>query len=248
MAARKLQRRPVRDTEGAFVVEGPLVVRELLASKLETRELFVGSGAAGVDDLVVAAEAAGVRVAEVPDEVIGLLADTRTPQGVVAVARVPQGGIPEDASLVLVLADVRDPGNAGTLVRTAHAAGVDAVVFGRGAVDPLHPKTVRASAGALFHVPLLRGVPLDEVLDDLRDRGLRRVGTDAGAPTAYDDADLTDRVALVLGNEAWGLPPEIRAKLDEVVSVPMPGPMESLNVAIAGSLLVFEAVRQRRRG
>lgn len=230
------------------MIEGRVVVAELLASDLEVVDLFVASGAEDLEELVAGAEAAGVRVAEVPETTIRLLADTRTPQGVVAVARSPEGSIHEDASLVLVLADVRDPGNAGTLVRTAHAAGVDAVVFARGGVDPLHPKTVRASAGALFHVPVVRATPLHDALDDLSARGFHLVGTDAAAGRAYDETDFTRAVALVVGNEAWGLPSGVQDRLDEMVAVPMPGPMESLNVAIAGSILLFEAVRQRRRG
>lgn len=224
-----------------------MVVAELLSSGLEVSDVFVAAGADGLDDLVAAAERRGARVAEVPERVIDLIADTRTPQGVVAVARSPEASVPQDATLVVVLADVRDPGNAGTLIRTAHAAGADAVVFGAGAVDPLHPKTVRASTGALFHIPVLRGVPIDDALPALSARGLRLIGTDASAPTAYDDVDFTAPLALVLGNEAWGVPPEVSAHLDEVVAVPMPGPMESLNVGIAGALLLFEAVRQRRR-
>lgn len=247
VAARRLQRRPARDREGAFLVEGRTVVAELLASPLTVTDVFVADGAGELEGVVAAAEAGGCRVTLVPERVLGVLAATRTPQGVVAVARLPAGDLPERPSLVLVLADVRDPGNAGTLVRTARAAGADAVVFARGAVDPFHPKTVRAAAGALFHLPVVRGAPVTEALEELRRAGLAAVGSDAAADTPYDDVDLTAPVALVLGNEAWGLPEEVAARLDHVVAVPMPGPMESLNVAVAGAVLLFEAVRQRRR-
>jgi RNA methyltransferase, TrmH family len=246
VAARKLQRRSARDREGAFLVEGRVVVGELLASELEVTDLFVASGS-DLGELVAAAEAAGVRVAEVPESVVALLADTRTPQGVVAVARLPASSIPDHATLVVVLADVRDPGNAGTLVRTAYAAGADAVVFGPGAVDPFNAKTLRAASGAAFHVPVIRGVALETVLELLSRRGIRTVGTAASASVRYDEVDLTAPVAFVLGNEAWGIAAELGAHLDENVSIPMPGPMESLNVATAGAILLFEAVRQRMR-
>ena len=222
------------------------MIAELLASELEVTDLFVASGS-DTSDLVGKAEAAGVRVAEVPEAVIALLADTRTPQGVVAVARVPGASIPEDASLVVVLADVRDPGNAGTLVRTAYAAGADAIVFGSGAVDPFNAKTLRAASGAAFHVPVIRDVPLESILDTLSRRGIRTIGTAVSAGRRYDEIDLTAPVAFVLGNEAWGIPADLEAHLAESVSIPMPGPMESLNVATAGAILLFEAVRQRTR-
>jgi TrmH family RNA methyltransferase len=179
--------------------------------------------------------------------VLAALSETRTPQGVVAVARMPDGTaeVPADADLVLVLAGVSDPGNAGTLVRSAVAAGAGAVVFTEGSVDPLGPKTVRASAGALFHTTILRDVAVEEVTTDLRSRGLLVVGAAVqGEP--IDRLDLTGPVAFVLGNEAWGLPEELSLGLDAVASIPMPGPTESLNVGVAGSILLFEAVRQRR--
>jgi TrmH family RNA methyltransferase len=145
-----------------------------------------------------------------------------------------------------VLAEVRDPGNAGTLVRAAVAAGAEAVVFGAGSVDPLGPKTVRAAAGSLFSVTVIRNVDIRQALAQLRASGFTVVGADARATTSPEQVDLTARVALVLGNEAWGLPAEMVDLLDLTVGIPMPGPVESLNVGIAGSILLFEAVRQRR--
>lgn len=247
VAARKLHRRPARDREGAFVVEGPVVVGELLASSLDVTDLFVASDAAGAAHLVDAAAARGVRVAAVPERVIDVMSDTRTPQGVVAVARIPHAEISPNATFVVVLADVRDPGNAGTLVRTAYAAGADAVVFGRSAVDPFNAKTVRAASGAVFHLPVVRDAPVAETLRTLSARGIRTIGAEASAAMPYDALDLAAPVAFVLGNEAWGIPLETRAEIDDLVSIPMPGPMESLNVAAAGAILLFEAVRQRRR-
>jgi RNA methyltransferase, TrmH family len=186
---------------------------------------------------------------EVTEPVLRSLADTTTPQGVVAVVEIRTRELSDlaaGASLLLVLAGVRDPGNAGTLLRSALAAGADGVVFAAGAVDPLHPKTVRASAGAVFRVEVAREKDLGEVLAVIRRSGLVVVGADAAAPGRLDDTDFTRRVALVLGNEAWGLGPDAGDLLDEVVGIPMPGPAESLNVGIAGSILLFECVRQRR--
>ena len=152
----------------------------------------------------------------------------------------------DGVGLALVLADVRDPGNAGTLVRSALAAGAGAVVFAKGSVDPLHPKVVRSAAGSLFQIPIVRGPQLQDVAEVLSGLGVALVGAAADASTDMYEADLARPVAIVLGNEAWGLPPEATDRTDLTVRIPMPGPAESLNVSVAGSILLFEALRQRR--
>jgi len=223
-------------------------VAEALASGAPLREIFVVESGAGVEATAAGGRAAGVPVIEVTEPVLRSLADTTTPQGVVAVVEIRTSELAEIArgSLVIVLAGVRDPGNAGTLLRSALAAGADGVVFAAGAVDPYHPKTVRSSAGAVFRIPIGREGDLSTVAGVLRDAGLVVVGADAAAPEQFDRMDFTRRVALVLGNESWGLGGGARELLDEVVGIPMPGPAESLNVGIAGSVLLFECVRQRR--
>ena len=127
-------------------------------------------------------------------------------------------------------------------------AGADAAVFATGSVDPYHPKTVRAAAGALFALPVVRGIDAAAALARLGERGFTSIGADASASSTMGDTDLTGRVALVLGNEAWGLPDGLEDKVDSLVSIPMPGPVESLNVGIAGAVLLFEVVRQRAAG
>jgi TrmH family RNA methyltransferase len=146
---------------------------------------------------------------------------------------------------VLVLVDVADPGNAGTLLRSAEAAGATAVVFCAGSVDPFNPKTVRSSAGSLFHVPVVDGVEARAVLAALGAAGVHRVGTVARGGVALAEARLEPPVALVLGSEAHGLPDGLDALLDERVTIPMAGRAESLNVAMAGTLVAFEAARRR---
>jgi len=188
-----------------------------------------------------------VRVLEVGDNVVRALADTSSPQGVVAVATMPafrMADLGDTADLVLVLAQVRDPGNAGTLVRSAAAAGVDCVCFAEGSVDPFGPKTVRASAGAVLRTPVDRGSPVASTITALRDRGFAIVAAEADAETTLYDVDLVGATAVVLGNEAWGLSSEV--DFDSAASIPMEASVESLNVATAGSVLLFEAVRQRR--
>jgi TrmH family RNA methyltransferase len=200
-------------------------------------------------ELTDALEAGSISPWIVARDVIEVLTDTVTPQGVVAVVEAPLASLEaiSGADLVLVLADVRDPGNAGTLVRCAAAAGAGAVVFAQGSVDPLHPKVVRSAAGALFRVPIVRSAPLEDVEATLRDAGAAILGTDARSESEIYDVDLTGPTALVLGNEAWGLSDEAARMVDRTASIPMPGPVESLNVSTAGAVVLFEALRQRRK-
>ena len=152
----------------------------------------------------------------------------------------------DEPALVVLGHDLNDPGNAGTLIRTADAAGATQVILTGRSVDPTNPKAVRAAAGALFHLPVRTEADLDAVLADLGARGVQRLATvvDGGVP--YDEVDLTGPTALVLGSEAHGLPEWVGAVVDQPVTIPMRGRAESLNVAMAGAVLCFEAERQRR--
>lgn len=246
-AARKLRRRAERDENDQFLVEGPVAVAEALRSGAEIGDLFVAEGK--WPELVRHASAANIAVTEVAEHVIASLSDTATPQGVVATARIATQDVDElaaGATLLVLLADVRDPGNAGTLVRSAVASGASGLLFARGAVDPWHPKTVRASAGTIFHIPIVRAPELEDAVEASRAHGLSVLEANQRSDRFYDDVDMTRRITLLLGNEAWGLPPEKRHLVDDSVGIPMTRPVESLNVGIAGSVLLFEAARQRR--
>lgn len=182
-----------------------------------------------------------------PAGTLDRVGDASTSQGLAAVVERRNAPWPgrDTTSFVLVLADVADPGNAGTLIRTATAAGAGAVAVA-GGVDPTHPKVVRASAGAVFGVDVVTvGAPA-EAVDRLRTEGFQLVGTAVDDGVPYDEADLTVPVAVVLGNEAHGLPEDLTAMLDLVLTIPMVGPTESLNVAMAGTVVCFEILRQRR--
>ncbi len=244
-------RRAARLDEGAFVIEGPTLVREALAAGVALREVFVTTDAAA--GLAEEAEAAGAVVRAVAPDVLARAVDTVSPQGVAAIAArlevdlVAALDAAASGPLTLVLSQVSDPGNAGTLLRAAEAAGAAAVLFCGGSVDPCNPKCVRASAGALFHLPVAIGGETGPVLESLRERGVRTAATVVRSGTPYDDADLTGPVALVLGSEAHGLAPEVLAAVDLRLTIPMAGRAESLNVAMAGSVLCFESLRQRRQ-
>ncbi len=225
------------------------MIGEAIDAGADVQEIFVAEDqvSRGLLDLITRS---GVPVTRVSERVMAAISDTVTPQGAVALIRETPAVLTEvlaDSDLVVVLAQVRDPGNAGSLIRSAAAAGASAVVFTQGSVDPFHPKTVRAAAGALFRLPIVRGETLETIVLALKAAGIRVLGAASDASQPAEAVDLTGRVALVLGNESWGIPEGQRSLLDDVVGIPMPGPAESLNVGIAGSILVFEIVRQRRR-
>src|SRR3954470_17830217 len=236
------RRRTVREKERRYLIDGPLLVADALQSFVSIEAIYVeaGTNEAIVDD----AAAAGVRVHVVHPGAVHQFTDVMTPQGVVALANMPSRSLDDaldDAAgrPLLVLCGVADPGNGGTLLRMAEASGVGAVLFCDGSVDPFAPKCVRASAGSIFHVPVVSGGNPVHVLEAIRGRGVQRLGTDVHRGKPYDESDLTGPFALVLGNEAHGLPEEITEQLDEWVHVPMAGDVESLNVAMAGSVICF---------
>jgi len=198
---------------------------------------------------VRAAWDAGVRVYDLEPGVLERVAGTVTPQPVLAVVGMEETALADltGGGPVIVCVDVRDPGNLGTVLRSAEASGAAGVVCCDGTVDVYNPKCVRASAGALFHVGVVSGGTPVAVLAALGASGRRRLGSAIGEGTSYEDADLAVPLALVLGNEAQGLPAGLASSLDGMVTIPMEGRSESLNVGMACAVLCFEAARQRRR-
>jgi TrmH family RNA methyltransferase len=246
---RLLTRRAARRGDRAFVAEGVEVVRTGVLAGAAPESLYVASGAAATDaavaEVVSLARDAGARIFELAPGVVDRVASTVSPQPLLAVfPAVDLPAVPEQADLVVVMADVRDPANAGTVIRTADAAGVGAVVCCGGTVDPYNPKAVRASAGSLFHVPLVLAGDPAGLLETLGTSGRRRLGAVVRGGQDYTSVDWTLRTVLVLGNEAWGLPEGLA--LDGLVGIPMAGRAESLNVGMACAVLCFEALRQRR--
>ncbi|MEU1887392.1 RNA methyltransferase [Micromonospora sp. WMMD987] len=255
VAARRLHRRRDRDATGRFLAEGPQAVREALDGTGTVVELF-GTPAALDRHAELAARAArsDLPVSEVTDEALAALTETVAPQGLVAVCRhldVPLAtALARGPRLVAVLAGIRDPGNAGTVLRTADAAGAGAVVFAGDTVDPYNGKCVRASAGSLFHVDVVRDPDLPATVDALRAAGLSVFAT-----TGYGDSDLDDLAdhgrlaaptAWLFGSEAHGLPAELTAVADARVRVPLHGRAESLNLAAAAAVCLYASARALR--
>jgi RNA methyltransferase, TrmH family len=260
-AARRLTKRAFRQRERAFLAEGPQAVAEALRCGAQVTDLFVTVPARSRHaDLVTIAEDASVPVHVVSGEVMEDLAQTVTPQGLLAVCGfvdVPLGQVVSGIAatrptpaLVVLLANVRDPGNAGTVLRTADAAGARAVVFADASVDPYNGKCVRASAGSLFHLPVVAGARLEDAVQAMRQVGLRVVAADGRAGRSLDDPNVRDwlgePIAWMFGNEAWGLPPELVALADEPVAVPIYGQAESLNLAAAAAVCLYASARAQR--
>lgn len=241
VAAAALARRRERRRTGLYLAEGPNAVAEALTEG-HVDTLFVAAS--------VASDWAGRHPATVvvADHVLDRLADARTPQGVVAVARMVTATLDEVVGhgVLVVLVDPSDPGNAGTILRTADAAGAAGVVFAGDAVDPFNPKAVRASTGSVCHLPVVVDVAIEDVVATCRAAGQQVVALDGRATTDVEALAADDRpVAVLLGNEAQGLPAAVLAMVDDVLSVPTYGRAESLNLAAAAAVTLYTAARAR---
>ena len=249
-------RRKARLEAGRFVIEGPVPIAELLAAGADLDELYVDLDQwAQVDDrsplrsVVRDAVAAGVQVWGLTSSVFASVSDTATPQGVLALAIRSVAPVRSVADLdgpVLVLVDISDPGNAGTLVRAAEAAGCAGVVFAGASTDPFGPKAVRAAAGSIVRLPVSEGAEVSTVLDELRSAGRTLVATVVDGGAAPETTDLSVPVAILIGSEAHGLSSEVIAACSATITIPMQSAVESINAAVAGAVVLFEVARQRR--
>ena len=253
-----MQKRSTRWAERAFVAEGAELIRTALDAGVAVESLYVapeGDGDQTTGEVSARATALGARLFHLAPGVMERVADTVTPQPVLGVLPMidepPSGASAWSAgpgALVVVLVDVRDPGNAGTVIRAADASGVQAVVFAADSVDPYNPKTVRASAGSIFHVPVAVRHDAAALAEELAGTGFRTLGTVVREGDDYAALDWTVPTALFLGNESAGLGPELRDGLSGALAIPMAGRAESLNVGVACAVVCFEALRQRRAG
>jgi TrmH family RNA methyltransferase len=232
------------------VLEGPDLILSGLAAAAEFEAIYVDEAHLDNDEvrrIVELASATAVRVFQLAPGVLERVADAATPQPVLASIRIPVTSLDaiDVAGLVLVLHDVRDPGNAGTLIRSADAAGATGVVFTGHSVDPFNPKTLRATAGSIFHVPVAVA-ELDEALSDFERRGAVTLATVVHGGVDHRRVDFTKPTAVVIGNEAEGLDAEVISRCGGAITIEMSGRSESLNAGVAGSLVAFEAMWQRR--
>ncbi len=237
--------------DGSCAIESVRLVEEAIRSGVKFRAVFFRQSSLAVADRLLPQIAAQVETVLLPNEIFDSAVATETPQGVAALAKIKSFTLDDVLRpyqpLVVVLSGIQDPGNLGTMLRSAEAFGASGVLLGEGTVSQFNSKAIRASAGSVFRVPTV-AVKVEEAIPRLRQAGLRLVATSSHGGTPADQASLAGPLAFFIGNEGSGLPRELMSQMDETVAVPHPGPVESLNAAVAASVLLYEAARQRRAG
>jgi TrmH family RNA methyltransferase len=237
-----LSRRPVRTERRLFLADGPNAVEEALGAGC-VDEVFVRPGT------TLPSLPEGVRRTLVDDRALASLSDSVTPAGVVALCRYIDVSVAEalsGARLVAICAEVRDPGNAGTVIRCADAAGADGVVLAGHSVDLYNPKTLRASVGSAFHLPVAVEASAEAAVRAAKEAGLTVLAADGAGEVGLYDAPLAGPTGWLFGNEAWGLPDELAALADHRVAIPIHGRAESLNLSTAAALCLYESARAQR--
>lgn len=228
---KSLSLRKNREKLGLFVLEGERLVREAEGHVVYTLAAKNYKGNARPDYTV-------------EDRLYAKLSDTVNPQGIMAVCRMEERKFSEEkeAPLYIFLENIQDPGNMGTIIRTADAAGADGVFLSKGCVDIYNPKTVRSTMGSLFHVPIYRNTDIIRLLDKIN--AVSVAAHLKGENTPYD-IDMNGGIAIIIGNEANGITDELAERADKLVKIPMPGRAESMNAGVAAAIMIYEAVRQR---
>jgi TrmH family RNA methyltransferase len=237
--------------EGWLAVEGPFLVKEALAAApaVRTHSVLITESAISRFSGLLEPLPAEAEAVQVPDRLFEQVAQTQNPQGIAALVELPHYHLDTILAgqnlLLLVACGLQDPGNLGTLMRSAAAFGASALCTLPETVSPFNPKAVRSSAGAIFHLPVFHDLPLKDLLHRLRAARVRIVAADRHSPTPLCQADLRGSVAIMVGREASGLPPEIAQEASQVLRIPIRPGMDSVNAATAGSVFLYEAARQR---
>lgn len=248
LAAKKKE----RDRQGLFIVEGPKMFGEAPAERIA--RVYLAQGAEAQMREQYGEKLAALSCETVSDEVFAKMSDTKTPQGILCLVRQQQYYIEEilrgengERPLFIILEDIQDPGNLGTIFRTAEAAGADGVIMSSRTADVYNPKTIRSTMGSVYRVPFLYVEDLSSIIKRMREKGVSVYAAHLGGGAAYDECSYRKGTAFLIGNEANGLREETAACADTLITIPMEGRVESLNAAVASSVLLFEAHRQRRK-
>lgn len=236
--------------DGYCAIEGFRILEEAIRSGLRFRAVFFSESAAPRAEKLLSQLGAQVETLLLPDKLFSSAVPSDVPQGVAALARWKEFSMEDvlaksPAGPILVIAGVQDPGNLGTILRSAEAFGAGGVLLGEGTVSPYNPKVVRASAGSVFRLPLARA-KLSESLGGMKDHGLRLVGTASHKGTSLDQAKLLGPLAIFIGSEGAGLSRDLIQQMDEVLAIPQAAQVESLNVGVAASIVLYEVMRQRQ--
>ncbi|WP_205600791.1 RNA methyltransferase [Gracilibacillus sp. YIM 98692] len=232
---RKLKQKKERDKRSLFMIEGFHLVEEALQSDWQIKEVIIEDGIDKSHSLE------GYSVYEVAENVMAAITDTKSPQGIVAVVE-KKYVTPTDFSRVLLMDQVQDPGNLGTMIRTADAAGFDAVILGEGTVDLYNEKVIRATQGSLFHLDILEA-NLSEEIRHLQDRDVKVWATGLENAERYDQLEIPEKLAVIVGNEGAGVDPKLMDQSDQIVTIPIYGRAESLNVSVAAGILMYAVAK-----
>ena len=238
--------------EGDCAIEGIRIIEEAVRSGLKFRAIFFRNSASNITGRLLPQMAARVETLLLPDKLFDGSVPSDTPQGVAALVRCPRLSLEDvlrqaPAGPLLAIAGVQDPGNLGTILRSAEAFGAGGVLLGEGTAGPFNSKVVRASAGSVFRLPLARA-KLEEALPQMRAQGLRLVATSSHNSKPLGEADLSGPLAIFIGSEGAGLPRELLAHMDQAVAIEHSANVESLNAGVAASIVLYEAARRRKSG
>jgi len=240
-----------RDVDGLYFIEGIRFVNEaidngqdivkvIISDKLE----MLNGGKELIERVTVVCDDCSL----VSEKIFKEISDTKTPQGILAVLKKREfvfDTVMEQGNSVVILDSLQDPGNVGTIIRTADAAGVTAVILTMGCVDLFSPKVLRSTMGSVFHMPIFEGLIVNETIELLKKSGYKVIASHLDGKSNYFDEDLTCKSAIIIGNEANGISDETAAMADRLVKIPMPGRAESLNASVAASIMIYEIVRQK---
>ena len=235
--------------DGFYAIEGVRILEEAIRSGLKFKAVFFRASAENRAERLLPQIAAHVETLLLPDKLFASAVPSETPQGVAALVRCKTFKLEDvlaksQAGPLLAVAGVQDPGNLGTILRSAEAFGAGSVLLGEGTVSPFNSKVVRASAGSVFRLPLVQ-TKLSGALDQMRELGLRLIATSSHKGTPLDQVNLTGPLAIFIGNEGAGLPRDLLAEMTDIVVIPHSPNVESLNAGVAASIVLYEAARQR---
>jgi len=239
-------------SEGAVAIEGVRIVEEALRSGLRFQAIFFSENAQKHAARLMPQISSHTEALLLPDDVFSSAVSTETPQGVAALVKMKPGKLEDllehvnDSFLAVAAAGIQDPGNLGTIIRTAEAFSARGVLLGEKTVSPFNPKVIRASAGSSFRQPLI-AVKLADAITQLKQAGVRLMATSSHKGLPVDEANFTGPVLIAVGNEGAGLPPEVLSLADDLITIPHSPKVESLNAGIAASIILYEAARQKRK-
>lgn len=234
-----------RDERGLFIADGLRFVSEIPKDLKIERMIFSESFA---DKNDISEYRKRSKCCIVSDRIFGDLSDTKNPQGIIAICHKTEHRLKDIIKrngFYVIAEEMNDPGNLGTIIRTAHAAGADGVILSRGSVDLYNPKVLRSTMGSVFRIPVIQNTNLEEAAEEMKKNGIRIYAAHLKGNKYHYDLSLKGGCAFMLGNEARGLSDKAVSLCDELVKIPMPGGAESLNASVAAAVLIYEAVRQR---